>query len=114
MSFADYFIRNYYDVLFAFGEHFRLVLIAVILATTIGIPLGLLFSKHPKANKIFEWLNGFFVMIPALALFGLVIPLAGVGFITAVIGLALYAVFPIIKQTYIGISKISSSSYNIR
>lgn len=113
MSFSRYFLNNLNDVLYALSEHFRLVLFAVLLATTIGIPLALLFSKHPKANKLFNWINGFFVMIPFIALLGLVVPLFGVGFLPSLIALVLYAVFPIIKQTYIGISNLSKEDISL-
>ncbi|MDJ0582331.1 glycine betaine ABC transporter substrate-binding protein [Crocosphaera sp.] len=96
-------------ILLRTGEHLTLVLIAMIVATGIGIPLGIIMSRYPKlANPILLVTNGV-QTVPSLALFGFLItvPLVGgIGKRPAIIALILYALLPIIKNTYIGITQI--------
>ncbi|EAZ91077.1 glycine betaine ABC transporter substrate-binding protein [Crocosphaera chwakensis] len=96
-------------ILLRTGEHITLVLIAMIVATGIGIPLGIIMSRYPKlANPILLVTNAV-QTIPSLALFGFLITvpfLGGIGKRPAIIALILYALLPIIKNTYIGITQI--------
>ncbi len=96
-------------ILLRTGEHITLVLIAMIVATGIGIPLGIIMSRYPKlANPILLATNAV-QTIPSLALFGFLITvpfLGGIGKRPAIIALILYALLPIIKNTYIGITQI--------
>ncbi|MGK7879576.1 MAG: glycine betaine ABC transporter substrate-binding protein [Crocosphaera sp.] len=96
-------------ILLRTGEHLTLVLIAMIVATGIGIPMGIIMSRYPKlANPILLVTNGV-QTVPSLALFGFLItvPLVGgIGKRPAIIALILYALLPIIKNTYIGITQI--------
>lgn len=96
-------------ILLRTGEHITLVLIAMIIATGIGIPLGIIMSRYPKlANPILLATNAV-QTIPSLALFGFLITvpfLGGIGKKPAIIALILYALLPIIKNTYIGITQV--------
>ncbi|WP_107670967.1 glycine betaine ABC transporter substrate-binding protein [Cyanothece sp. BG0011] len=96
-------------ILLRTGEHITLVLIAMIVSTGIGIPLGIIMSRYPKlANPILLVTNAV-QTIPSLALFGFLITvpfLGGIGKRPAIIALILYALLPIIKNTYIGITQI--------
>ncbi|ACB49474.1 putative quaternary amine uptake ABC transporter (QAT) family, periplasmic substrate-binding protein [Crocosphaera subtropica ATCC 51142] len=96
-------------ILLRTGEHITLVLIAMIVATGMGIPLGIIMSRYPKlANPILLVTNAV-QTIPSLALFGFLITvpfLGGIGKRPAIIALILYALLPIIKNTYIGITQI--------
>ncbi|MGK7938957.1 MAG: glycine betaine ABC transporter substrate-binding protein [Crocosphaera sp.] len=98
------------EILTRTGEHLFLVLIAMIVATAIGIPLGILMSRYPKlANPILLVTNAV-QTIPSLALFGFLITvplLGGIGKRPAIFALILYALLPIIKNTYIGMKQIS-------
>ncbi|MDJ0845656.1 MAG: ABC transporter permease/substrate-binding protein, partial [Crocosphaera sp.] len=97
------------EILLRTGEHILLVLMAMLIATTIGVPLGILMSRYPKlANPILAIAN-IIQTIPSLAIFGFLITfplLGGIGKKPAIIALILYALLPIIKNTYIGISQI--------
>ncbi|MDJ0658676.1 MAG: glycine betaine ABC transporter substrate-binding protein [Crocosphaera sp.] len=96
-------------ILLRTGEHITLVLTAMIVATGLGIPLGIIMSRYPKlANPILLVTNAV-QTIPSLALFGFLITvpfLGGIGKRPAIIALILYALLPIIKNTYIGITQI--------
>ncbi|MDJ0511080.1 MAG: glycine betaine ABC transporter substrate-binding protein [Crocosphaera sp.] len=98
------------EILTRTGEHLFLVLIAMTVATAIGIPLGILMSRYPKlANPILLVTNGV-QTIPSLALFGFLITVpffGGIGKRPAIFALILYALLPIIKNTYVAMKQIS-------
>src|SRR5579863_6560638 len=88
------------------GEHLVLVLSAILIASAIAIPAGLLLASHPRGR---QWALGFANVgqtIPSLALFGFLIPIpfiGGIGQHTAIIALVLYALLPILQNTVAGI-----------
>jgi osmoprotectant transport system permease protein len=87
-------------------EHLYLVTIAIVIATIVGIPLGILVTRKPKLRKPILGFANIMQTIPSLALFGLLIPvpiLGGIGDRTAIIALTLYSLLPIIRNTYTGI-----------
>jgi osmoprotectant transport system permease protein len=92
------------------GEHLFLVIVAMSIAIIIGIPLGIIITKKPKlAPPILALANGI-QTIPSLAIFGflLSIPLiGGIGKIPVIIALTLYALLPLIRNTYIGITNLN-------
>ncbi|MGK7958528.1 MAG: glycine betaine ABC transporter substrate-binding protein [Crocosphaera sp.] len=96
-------------ILLRTGEHITLVLISMIVATGIGIPLGIIMSRYPKLASPILLVTNAVQTIPSLALFGFLITvpfLGGIGKRPAIIALILYALLPIIKNTYIGITQI--------
>lgn len=88
------------------GEHLVLVISAILIASAIAIPAGLLLAPNPRARR---WALGFASIgqtIPSLALFGFLIPIpfiGGIGQHTAIIALVLYALLPILGNTVTGI-----------
>lgn len=94
------------------GEHLLLVGISTGIAVLVGIPLGILITRQPDLSP---WILGFANVvqtIPSLALFGLLIPLplvGGIGGHTAIAALILYALLPIIRNTYVGITNVDSA-----
>ena len=92
------------------GEHLFLVIVAMSIAIMMGIPLGIIITKKPKlAPPILALANGI-QTIPSLAIFGflLSIPLiGGIGKIPVIIALTLYALLPLIRNTYVGITNIN-------
>src|SRR5579863_10314599 len=88
------------------GEHLVLVLSAILIASAIAIPAGVLLASHPRGR---QWALGFANIgqtIPSLALFGFLIPIpfiGGIGQHTAIIALVLYALLPILRNTVTGI-----------
>ncbi|MEA5511636.1 glycine betaine ABC transporter substrate-binding protein [Crocosphaera sp. UHCC 0190] len=98
------------EILLRTGEHLILVLIAMGMAIIIGIPLGIIMTRYPKlANPIITVANAI-QTIPSLALFGFLITvpfLGGIGKNPAIVALTLYALLPIIRNTYTGIKQIN-------
>lgn len=90
-------------------EHLVLVLLAMLIAILIGVPLGLLSVHRPVLRTIALGVANVFQTIPSLALFGFLIPIpliGGIGKRTAIVALVLYALLPILRNTYVGLTEI--------
>ncbi len=93
------------------AEHLWLVGISMLLAILIGVPLGILLTRRPKWKAFVLGSTNVVQTIPSLALFGLLLPLPWLGARAdrlAIIALALYALLPVVRNTYVGISGISA------
>lgn len=87
-------------------EHLMLVAVAVAGAAAIGVPVGVLLTRRPALSGPVLALANVFQTIPSLALFGFLIPILGVygiGRVPALIALFLYALLPIVRNTFTGI-----------
>lgn len=92
------------------GEHLWLVGIAMLFAVAIGVPLGILLTRKPKLKTLILGSTNIVQTIPSLALFGLLLPLPWLGARAdrlAIFALALYALLPVVRNTYVGIVGIS-------
>jgi osmoprotectant transport system permease protein len=99
------------EVLELTGEHLWLVGISMLLAVAIGVPLGILLTRRPKLKTLILGSTNVIQTIPSLALFGLLLPLPWLGERVdrlAIIALALYALLPVVRNTYVGIAGISA------
>jgi osmoprotectant transport system permease protein len=91
------------------AEHLALVLGAMLIAILIGVPLGLLIVHRPVLRGIALGVANILQTIPSLALFGFLIPIpfiGGIGKRTAIVALVLYALLPILRNTYVGLTEI--------
>lgn len=87
-------------------EHLVLVALSLFLAILIGVPLGVIASQYKPLAQAVLALSGVLQTIPSLALLCFLIPLFGIGFVPAVVALFLYALLPIVRNTYLGFSNI--------
>ncbi|MGL6282650.1 MAG: glycine betaine ABC transporter substrate-binding protein [Microcoleaceae cyanobacterium] len=98
------------EILLRSGEHLILVAIAMTVAIAIGIPIGILLTRKPKLAPVIMGLANGIQTIPSLAIFGFLISVpffGGIGKTPAIVALSLYALLPIIRNTYIGINGIN-------
>jgi osmoprotectant transport system permease protein len=99
----------------AVGTHLTLVGVSLGLAIVIGVPLGILASRVRWVRTPALAVVGLIQTVPSLALLGLlVLPLAalglpGIGPLPAVIALTLYALLPIVRNTYLGLAHVDAS-----
>ena len=87
-------------------EHLRLVGFSTLLAMLIGIPLGIAIAHRPRFNKPVLASANIIQTIPSLALFGFLLPVPWLGARSdrlAILALTLYALLPIIRNTFTGI-----------
>ena len=90
-------------------QHIQITGLAVLLAILLGVPVGIFISKNRSLRSPVLGVANIFQTIPSLALFGLIIPLLGTGYVPSVFVLFLYALLPIIKNTFIGINSVEES-----
>jgi osmoprotectant transport system permease protein len=112
MNFWQFVAANRADIWRHTLEHLALVLASTGIATAAGIPLGIAVVRHRKLRGPVLGLANVFQTIPSLALFGFLIPLpllGGIGARTAIIALVVYALLPIIRNTYAGISAVDGA-----
>lgn len=87
-------------------EHIKISAIAIGSAIILGLALGVLVSQYRKCAPFVLGLTNFIYTIPSIALFGFLIPASGIGNLTAVIALTIYALLPMVRNTYVGITGI--------
>jgi osmoprotectant transport system permease protein len=107
---VNFLLTHKREVAMLTGEHLWLVGISMLLAVLVGVPLGILLTRKPKLKALILGSTNVIQTIPSLALFGLLLPLPWLGARAdrlAVFALALYALLPIVRNTYVGISGIS-------
>ena len=109
MNVWQFFASHHVEILAATREHLTLVLISMAIAVAIGVPLGLALVTHPRWRAVALAVASIFQTIPSLALFGFLIPLpllGGIGMRTAIVALVLYALLPILRNTYVGLTGV--------
>ncbi|HXM21702.1 MAG TPA: ABC transporter permease [Terriglobales bacterium] len=109
MNIWQFMLQNHTEVLELTLEHLWLVGISTLLAVLIGIPLGILITRWPALNKPILGGANIIQTIPSLALFGFLLPAPWIGARAdrlAILALALYALLPLIRNTYAGIQGV--------
>jgi len=109
MSAWRFFLEHRTEILEATASHLALVVIAMAFAIAIAIPLGMLIVHRKTLRSIALGTASVFQTIPSLALFGFLIPIpfiGGIGRRTAIVALVLYALLPILRNTYVGLTGI--------
>jgi osmoprotectant transport system permease protein len=112
MSFWQFLQLNWSELLMLIGQHVKLVLIAILIAVLIGVPTGILLTRHRALRGPVVGIANIMQTIPSLALFGFLIPLpfiGGIGARTALVALVLYSLLPIIRNTITGILGVEPS-----
>jgi osmoprotectant transport system permease protein len=106
MDTLNFFINNRGQILQLTLEHLWLVGISMLLAVGIGLPLGIVLTRRRELSKPIIGGANVVQTIPSLALFGFLLPLPLLGESAdrlAIVALTLYALLPVIRNTYSGI-----------
>lgn len=90
-------------------EHIGLTFISLLLAALIAIPVGIFITRRPKLSGGVLAFTGILQTIPSIALLGFLIPILGIGIKPAIFALFLYALLPILRNTYTGISEVDAA-----
>ena len=94
------------------GAHVRLTLAALLVGAALAVPVGILVSRAPRLEGLVLGLAGVVQTVPALALLAVMVPLlsslglSGIGFLPAFLGLVLYSLLPILRNTVTGLAGI--------
>jgi len=111
MSTLRFIVDNFDEVMYLSWEHIWIVGVALLIATPIGVVLGIVITKNEQfASRVLNGAN-ILMTIPSIALFGLMLPVLaivnmGLGKVPAVIALVLYSQLPIIRNTYTAIKNV--------
>lgn len=106
MDTLNFFVKNHGQILQLTLEHLWLVGTSMLLALAIGLPLGILLTRRPGFSKPVIGAANIVQTIPSLALFGFLLPVPWMGERAdrlAIAALTLYALLPVIRNTYTGI-----------
>jgi osmoprotectant transport system permease protein len=112
MSILQFFWKNQAQVYALTLEHLWLVGVSMLLAVSIGLPLGILVTRRPAFGKAILGASTIVQTVPSLALFGFLLSSPWLGERAgrlAITALTLYALLPIIQNTYAGITGVDPS-----
>ena len=87
-------------------EHAQVVAVALVIATLIGVGLGIATYRRERAAIVVLAVVGTFLTIPSFALLALFIPVFGLGYEPTVVALVMYALLPIVRNTVTGLRAV--------
>ena len=90
-------------------EHLEISIFAIIIAILFGGLIGVLISEFQKSAKPTLSMINFLYTIPSISMLGFLIPFSGVGNITAIIALTVYALLPMVRNTYTGLTQVDDA-----
>jgi osmoprotectant transport system permease protein len=94
------------------AAHVRLTLGALLVGAAMAVPVGVLVSRAPRVEGVVLGVAGVIQTVPTLALLAVMVPLlssvglSGIGFLPAFLGLVLYSLLPILRNTVTGLAGI--------
>lgn len=105
------FVRSHpLEIAQRFGEHLELTLTALAIAFAIALPLGIFVARNARAGRyVLALLNGLYTL-PSLAVFALLIPLLGIGKLTALVALVAYAQMILVRNVAAGLRGVPQAT----
>lgn len=96
-----------------FGElilqHLRITAVAILTASVLGLAIGVFISEYKKIAPYVLGVINVMYTIPSIAFLGFLIPVTGIGDMTAIVALSVYALLPMVRNTYTGINNIDAA-----
>jgi osmoprotectant transport system permease protein len=108
-SLWQFLVEQQHKIFIQVIQHLGLTFIALLFAIAIGLPLGILISRKKKWATPVLTVAGILQTIPSIALLGFMIPVFGIGYELQIVALLIYALLPIIRNTYTGISGVNNN-----
>jgi len=109
MSVFEYLARQGDRLLGLAIEHALVVVVSVAISTVIGVTLGVLTYRTNGPRRAVLAITGVFLTIPSFALFGLLIPVLGLGVRPVIVALVMYGLLPIVRNTITGLRSVDSA-----
>ena len=103
LDFLTFVVDHRQEILQQTYEHLWITSAALVMATAVGISLGILLTRYRPLSRPVLGLVNIIQTIPSIALLGFMLPFFGIGVTPAIIALFLYALLPIVRNTYAGI-----------
>lgn len=107
-SLSEYLRQQWIYIQPMMWEQIELVLITVAISAGIGVTVGVLVWNHPRISGPVQALAGGLLTVPSLALLTLLQPATGLGWVTTIIALVIYAQLPIIRNTVTGLRGVDA------
>ncbi|WP_018934161.1 ABC transporter permease [Gracilibacillus lacisalsi] len=110
-DYMEFWQDKYESILTYTWEHLVISFVVMFLSIVITIPLAIYMTKikNEQVKGLIFNIANIFQTIPTVALLAIMIPLLGIGFKPAVAALFLYALLPLLRNTYTGIQSIDPS-----
>lgn len=112
-EFLNQFLARRGELLELFIEHMNMTTLAVFISLLIGVPLGILITRSRLAARIVIGIANVMQSIPCIALLAFSVPFVGIGAKPAILMVIVYALLPIIKNTYTGITSIDPKTIEV-
>ena len=106
MAFFRYLTSRWDSLLELAIAHALVVLVSLLIATAIGVTAGVLVYRRERAAEVVLAVTSTFLTIPSFALFGLLVPVLGLGWPPTVFALVMYALLPIVRNTVVGLQSV--------
>lgn len=104
-----YLLKYYMQMSILLLEHLHIVFLSIVISLIIAIPVGLLLARSKWLSTAVLAFFGFVYSIPSLALFSFLIPVFGLGKVTAVVVLVVYNQYILVRNTLAGFASIDPS-----
>lgn len=108
-SLYEYYTLNFDYLMELFFKHLLMSIYGVLFACIIGIPIGILIARYSKIAWPMITIANIIQTVPAIAMLAILMLALGLGPSTVVFAVFLYALLPIIKNTYTGITEVDSN-----
>lgn len=109
-NFWQFVVEQHEKLLTQVVQHLGLTFLSLFLAIAIGVPLGILIARKKRLSAPVLGVAGILQTIPSIALLGFMIPAFGIGATPAIVALLIYALLPIIRNTYTGITGVNPAT----
>lgn len=106
VDFLEYLLNDWDDLLEDSIAHVQVVLLSLIIATIIGVTLGVLTYRRKAIAQTLLAITSTMLTIPSFALFGLLIPILGLGYTPTVVALVNYSILAILRNTITGLQSV--------
>lgn len=106
VDFLEYLANDWDDLLEDSIAHVQVVLLSLIIATVIGVTLGVLTYRRRVIAQALLAVTSTMLTIPSFALFGLLIPILGLGYTPTVVALVNYSILAILRNTITGLQGV--------
>ncbi|NHN07312.1 ABC transporter permease [Staphylococcus aureus] len=105
----NYYVTNFGYLWDLFFKHLSMSVYGVLFAALIGIPLGILLARYTKLSGFVITIANIIQTVPVIAMLAILMLVMGLGSETVVLTVFLYALLPIIKNTYTGIASVDAN-----
>ncbi len=108
-SFLSYLSSRWDGLLELTAAHAAVVFVSLLIAVAIGVTAGVLVYRRERAAEVVLAVASTFLTIPSFALFGLLVPVMGLGWPPTVFALVMYALLPIVRNTVTGLREVDQA-----